>query len=115
MKGQGCEELYANVSAIITFMTDKRREEQKPLTTKKSTEGLEETRAAFAFEVWRTYGAFGPSEILIVDEIAINFDMPGTSGRCLIGEHVEARMTDNGCTYNSRECKLGGRIETNEL
>ncbi|KAF4038672.1 hypothetical protein GN244_ATG09200 [Phytophthora infestans] len=28
MKGQGCEELYANVSAIITFMTDKRREEQ---------------------------------------------------------------------------------------
>ncbi|KAG6976895.1 hypothetical protein JG688_00000890, partial [Phytophthora aleatoria] len=49
---------------------------QKPQTAKKSREDLEQTRAEFALDFWRTYAEYEPSEIVNVDETAINFDMP---------------------------------------
>ncbi|EGZ07517.1 hypothetical protein PHYSODRAFT_528766 [Phytophthora sojae] len=49
---------------------------QKPQTAKKSTEELEQTRAEFALDFWKTHAAYGPEGIYNVDETAINFDMP---------------------------------------
>ncbi|ETP28022.1 hypothetical protein F442_22694 [Phytophthora nicotianae P10297] len=49
---------------------------QKPQTAKKSTEDLEQTRVEFGNDFWRDFAAYQPSEILSVDETAINFDMP---------------------------------------
>ncbi|GMF30798.1 unnamed protein product [Phytophthora fragariaefolia] len=49
---------------------------QKPQTAKKSTEALEQTRAEFALDFWKTHAAYGPEGMYNVDETAINFDMP---------------------------------------
>ncbi|KAG6976306.1 hypothetical protein JG688_00001491 [Phytophthora aleatoria] len=117
MKGQRRKETFPDVSAIVTFKKDKRRDEvalstqsimeymwqlepdwvtnnmadkrsgllalqrihgftsQKPQTTKKSTEELEQTCAKFALDFRRTYAEYEPSDILNVDETAINVDM----------------------------------------
>ncbi|ETI29693.1 hypothetical protein F443_23194, partial [Phytophthora nicotianae P1569] len=49
---------------------------QKPQTANKSTEDLEQTRVEFVINFWRDFAAYQPSEILNVDETAIDFDMP---------------------------------------
>ncbi|EGZ09332.1 hypothetical protein PHYSODRAFT_525315, partial [Phytophthora sojae] len=49
---------------------------QKPQTAKKSTEELEQTRAEFTLDYWKTHAVYGPESMYNVDETAINFDMP---------------------------------------
>ncbi|EGZ20291.1 hypothetical protein PHYSODRAFT_245985 [Phytophthora sojae] len=95
LKGQGHREVFPDILAVVTFMRTcgaKRRPSlhvafwaiesehgftsQKPQTAKKSTEELEQTRAEFALDFWKTHAAYGPEGMYNVDETAIHFDMP---------------------------------------
>ncbi|KAG3248045.1 hypothetical protein PI124_g7294 [Phytophthora idaei] len=176
MKGHGRQETFPDVSAIVTFKKDKRRDEvalsthnimeymwqlqpdwvpnymankrsgllalqrthgftsQKPQMAKKSTEELEQTCAKFALDVWRTYAEYEPSEILNVDETAINFDMTPARSWAGRGRRDTARLRNTSkhagrvtavLTIRADGKKLsivfivrgkpGGRIEANEV
>ncbi|EGZ10661.1 hypothetical protein PHYSODRAFT_369061, partial [Phytophthora sojae] len=142
-KGQGRREVFPDILAVVTFMKDVRREEkvslhgftsQKPQTAKNSTEELEQTRAEFALDFWKTHAAYGPEGMYNVDETAINFDMPPARMWAGRGRRDAARIA-NTSKHTGRMTavltiradgkklpilfvlrdKLGGRIDTSKF
>ncbi|GMG14901.1 unnamed protein product [Phytophthora fragariaefolia] len=67
---------------------------QKPQTANKSTETLEQTRAEYALDFWKTHAAYAPEGMYNVDETAINFDMPPARMWAGRGRRDAARIAD---------------------
>ncbi|RLO11337.1 hypothetical protein DYB28_010349 [Aphanomyces astaci] len=105
---------------------------QRPGTSKRSQEDLEDTRDIFAAEFHREYRAHGSESVYNVDETGIYIDMPpnyiwavrGGSSKISSGEKHSMRMTAV-LTAKADGTKLpilfimkgvpGGRIEANEF